>query len=252
MTYLSVIIPAYNEEKRLPETIRQISAFLGREKEYRSEILIVENGSTDRTSQVAQSYLNLFTNHRDNVRGRVIHSKKGKGAAIRAGMMIAQGTWLYMADADLSTPIEAVDLMTPPQFTGDIAIGSRSLPGAEYVVKGTPSHRKMTGWIFNQLTRLLVPGISDTQCGFKMFRRDAARQIFSQSVVDGWAFDVEILYLARLYGYEIKEILVAWEYDEDSRINVLGDSLEMAADLLRIWIRGKTGGYEPQKDPAHA
>ncbi len=250
MTYLSVIVPAYNEEKRLPETISEIVNYLSY-KRYKSEIIIAENGSTDDTSAVAQSYLNLFTKHREDVRGRVIHADKGKGAAVKAGMLLGQGTWLYMADADLSTPIEVIDFMTPPEFTGDVAIASRYLPGLEYVVD-IPWSRKMSGRFFNIFTSLLVPGITDTQCGFKMFRRDVAQRIFSQSTITGWAFDVEILYLAKLYGYDFEEIPVSWEYDADSRVNILGDSLEMAADLLRIWIRGKMGGYEPQKDPAHA
>lgn len=249
MTFLSVIIPAYNEEDRLPVTIKRVSEFL-HEKEYKSEIIIVENGSTDATTEVAEMWLTIFTAFQKNVRGRVIHSEKGKGAAVRKGMLMGQGTWLYMADADLSSPVETIDMMTPPEFVGDVAIGSRSLPGASHVVKGTPMLRKISGGIFNMLTRLLLPGVSDTQCGFKMFRREVAKQVFSASVVDGWAFDVEILYLARLFGYEIEEKLVYWKYDADSRVNLWGDSVEMAADLFRIWVRGRSGEYETQSNPA--
>lgn len=250
MTFLSVIIPAYNEEDRLPKTILELWKFLSK-KEYKSEIIVVENGSTDATTSVAQRYLDIITISNSKMRGRVVHSKKGKGAAVRKGMLLGQGTWLYMADADLSSPWETIDMMTPPEFVGDVAIGSRSLPGASHVVKGTPTMRKISGGIFNMLTRLLVPGVSDTQCGFKMFHREATRQVFSASVIDGWAFDVEILYLARLFGYEVEEKLVCWKYDADSRVNLWGDSIEMAADLFRIWVRGRSGEYETQSSPAH-
>jgi dolichyl-phosphate beta-glucosyltransferase len=244
MTFLSVIIPAYNEEERLPRAIKETALYLMMQ-DYRSEILVVENGSTDKTFQVANYYLTLFTSKVGNIRGRLIHSLKGKGAAVQAGMQCAQGTWLYMADADFSTPIEYVRKFLPPEFEGEIAIASREAPGSARFDE--PYRRRITGRIFNSMTRTLLPDIKDTQCGFKMFRRDVAKDLFNSLSVMGWAFDVEILYLAAQRGYTIKEIGVPWYYNGDSRVKVIRDSLRMAADITRIWLH-HSGENEPEKD----
>jgi dolichyl-phosphate beta-glucosyltransferase len=245
MTYLSVIIPAYNEEKRLPKAIKETALYLMMQ-DYRSEILVVENGSTDRTAEVANYYLDLFTSKGTNLRGRLIRSLKGKGAAVQAGMLCAQGTWLYMADVDFSTPIEFVRRFLPPEFEGEIGIGSREAPGGKRF--NEPARRHLTGRIFNSMTSLILPEIKDTQCGFKMFRRDAARDLFKRLTVTGWAFDVEVLYLAAQRGYEIKEIGVPWYYNGDSRVRVIRDSLRMAKDISKIWLQHESGENEPEKD----
>ena len=248
MTYLTVIMPAYNEEERLPKAINEVARFLAVQP-YNSEILIVENGSEDFTTKVAWAYLNLYSDYFENVRGRVIHSLKGKGAAVRAGMLMGQGTWLYMCDVDLSTPIEFVKRFLPPRFEGEIGIGSRQAPGsARY---DEPFRRHLSGRVFNLLTRTLLPGISDTQCGFKMFRRGIARDIFNRVSIPGWAFDVEALYLARRLGYEVEEIGVPWYYNGDSKVNVVRDSLDMARDIFKIWLRWQGGEYELEEDLAH-
>lgn len=246
MTFLSVIIPAYNEEQRLPKAIKETALYLMMQ-DYRSEILVVENGATDKTVEVANYYLTLFTSKTNGlIRGRLIHSSKGKGRAVQAGMLCAQGTWLYMADVDFSTPIEFVRRFLPPEFEGEIGIGSREAPGGKRF--NEPIRRKYTGRIFNSMTRLLLPDIKDTQCGFKMFRRDVARDLFKRLTVMGWAFDVEVLYLAAQQGYEVKEIGVPWYYNGDSRVRVIRDSLRMAKDITKIWLQHESGENEPEKD----
>lgn len=248
MTYLSVIIPAYNEERRLPETIHEVSLYLGNQ-DYKSEILVVENGSTDKTTEVAWSNLNYATNPLPNVRGRVIHSFKGKGVAVKSGMLMGQGTWLYMCDVDLSTPIEFLKRFLPPNFEGDVGIGSRSVPGASRF--NEPVTRKITGRVFNRLTRILIPGVKDTQCGFKIFKRRAALDIFNRVTIPGFAFDVEVLYLALKLGYEVQEIGVPWYYNGDSRVHPIRDSLRMGRDIAKIWGKYQSGVYELEKDLVH-
>jgi len=248
MTYLSVIIPAYNEERRLPETIHEVSLYLGNQ-DYKSEILVVENGSTDRTTKVAWSNINYATNPLPNVRGRVIHSFKGKGVAVKSGMLLGQGTWLYMCDVDLSTPIEFLKRFLPPNFEGDVGIGSRSVRGsARY---DEPITRKITGRVFNRLTNVLVPGVKDTQCGFKIFKRRAAHDIFNRVTIPGFAFDVEVLYLAKKLGYGVQEIGVPWYHNGDSKVSVLSDSLQMVRDIFKIWLRWQGGEYELEEDLVH-
>jgi len=245
MTYLSVIIPAHNEADRLPRTIREVVLHL-MGQDYRSEIIVVENGSSDETTEVAWREISQFAGQIQNVRGRVVHSLPGKGAAIQTGMLQAQGTMLYMCDADLSTPIEFVKRFIPPEFEGDIGIGSRNAPGGHRY--NEPLSRKISGRIFNTITRTLLPEISDTQCGFKMFRREAARDLFTRMTITGWAFDVEILFLAKQLGYEVEEVGVPWYYNGDSRVKVIRDSLHMARDIFRIWLANRSGDYEPEKD----
>ena len=237
--FLSIIIPARNEETRLPNALRQVSAFLGGQA-YASEILVVENGSSDSTLQLAQTYTAEFPNL------RVFHeTHPGKGGAVRRGIQEARGSYHFIADADLSMPVAEINRFLPPACTSDIAIGSREAPGA--VRYGEPYYRHITGRIYNLIIQVLVlPGLQDTQCGFKCFHADAARAIFPYQTLSGWAFDVEILFIARRLGYSIEEIGIPYYYNFGSRISVLRDSGRMFLDLLKIRRNARQGMYDPK------
>jgi glycosyltransferase involved in cell wall biosynthesis len=238
--FFSIIIPAYNEEKRLPGTLEQLSHFL-RNQPFVSEIIVVENGSGDRTLEIARRFAD---GHRDV---HVLRSEqRGKGLAIQHGVMAARGDYMFMCDADLSMPVEEISKFLPPQLEGlDIAIASREAPGS--VRYNEPYYRHFTGRIFNALIRLLVlPGLQDTQCGFKCIRAQVARDIFPYQTLTGWAFDVELLYIARHHGYQIVEIPIDWYFNADSKISVIRDSLRMFLDLLRIRRNARRGLYDPK------
>ena len=238
--FLSIVIPAYNEENRLPNTLEQVFHFLAKQP-FASEILVVENGSDDRTFEIAQK----FADRLQSV--RVLRSEqRGKGLAIQHGVMAAVGEYVFMCDADLSMPVEEISKFIPPQLENvDIAIASREAPGS--IRYNEPYYRHFTGRVFNTLIRFLVlPGLQDTQCGFKCMRAQVAREIFPYQTLTGWAFDVELLYIARLHGYRIVEIPIDWYFNADSKISVLRDSLRMFLDLLRIRRNARRGLYDPK------
>jgi len=234
--FLSIIIPAYNEEHRLPETLTQIDAFLGQQP-YTYEVLVVENGSTDRTTEVADAFA------RTHPYVRVLHSRQGKGIAVKTGMLSARGRYLFICDADLSMPIEEINKFLPPVLDGyDVAIASREIEGARRY--GEPTYRHLQGRVFNWIVRLLaVPGIRDTQCGFKCFRREVALDIFPYQTMDGWSFDVEVLYIARQRGYRLVEVPINWYYRENSRINPIKDAVDMFLEVVKIRINAWRGVY---------
>lgn len=234
---LSIIIPAYNEERRLPDTIKKITAWM-QTLTFAIEILIVENGSQDRTTELAESYARHF----DNI--IVLHSSKGKGAAVRKGMLHGRGEYLFICDADLSMPIAEIENFLPACAAGyDIVIGSREAPGARRY--NEPFHRHFTGRVFNAIVRLLaVPGFDDTQCGFKIFRREVARDVFMHQTISGWTFDVEVIYLALRYGYRVTEVPINWYFNPDSRISILQDTWQMFYDLMRIRLNGLRSVYD--------
>ena len=237
-TFLSIIIPAYNEENRLPKSLGQVLRFLEGQS-FTSEVIVVENGSADNTLDVAQEFAQKHANV------RVIKSdQRGKGLAIQRGVKEAKGEYLFMCDADLSMPIEEISKFFPPKLNKvDVAIGSREAPGA--VRYNEPPYRHVTGRVFNTLIRWLVlPGLQDTQCGFKCIRADIARDIFPRQTLTGWAFDVELLYIARHHGYQIVEIPIDWYFNADSKISVIRDSLRMFLDLLRIRFNAWRGLYD--------
>jgi dolichyl-phosphate beta-glucosyltransferase len=238
--FLTIVIPAHNEESRLPDTLEQLIRFLGKQT-FTSEIIVVENGSQDRTYALAKEFADRHANM------RVIQNDwRGKGLAIQRGVQDARGEYIFMCDADLSMPVEEISKFLPPQLQGvDIAIGSREAPGA--VRYNEPYYRHFTGRIFNTLIRLLVlPTLQDTQCGFKCIRADVARDIFPYQTLTGWAFDVELLYIARRHGYRIVEIPIDWYFNADSKISVLRDSLRMFLDLLLIRRNARRGLYDPK------
>lgn len=239
--FLSIIIPAYNEEHRLPRTLEQIFSFL-QEQSYIAEVLVVENGSIDRTFEVAKR----FADQNDNLK-LFKEEQRGKGNAVKRGMLEAQGEYRFLCDADLSMPINEINKFFPPALANaDIAIASREIPGA--VRYNEPQYRHLTGRIFNSLINLLVlPNLQDTQCGFKCFRAEVAEEIFTYQTLTGWSFDVEVLYIAQLKGYHIHEVPISWYFNMDSKISVLHDSWNMFQDLLTIRRNARLGLYDSQR-----
>jgi len=238
---LSIIIPAHNEEDRLPPSLLAVSNFLSRQ-EYSSEILVVENGSNDRTFEIAQSFLK-------EIPGLMVIQEQnaGKGLAVRRGMLAAQGEYRIFCDADFSMPVEEIQKFLPPQISKyDVAIASRELPGSKRVDE--PEYRHRIGRIFNGMVRLAVlPGLQDTQCGFKAFRADVAETVFQQQTLPGWAFDAEVLVIARKQGFHIQEVPITWYYKPGTRLHIIKDSIQMAVDLLTIRRNAKRGLYGTQK-----
>jgi len=238
LPYLSIIIPAHNEEQRLPHTLEQVADFLSRQ-DFSSEIIVVENGSSDRTLALAQTYAQRMPNL------RVLHSaERGKGLAVKMGMLAARGRYRFFADADLSMPIAEVARFIPPALPdAQVAIGSREAPGA--VRYDEPSYRHVTGRVFNTIVRLLaLPGLEDTQCGFKCFRGDIADEVFPLQTISGWTFDVEVLFIARRRGYRIVEVGIPWYFNADSKIRVARDASRMFLDLINIRLNAWAGRYE--------
>jgi hypothetical protein len=180
---------------------------------------------------------------------QVLHSPRGKGAAVKAGMLAGEGRYLLACDCDLSVPIEFARAMLPPAVPEyHVAIGSRQAPGARRY--GEPRLRHAVGRAFNAVVQeLAVPGLQDTQCGFKSFRRDVARAIFPLQRMTGWAYDVEALLIARRQGYRIVEVPVQWYYHHDTRLSLTGDSWRMFRDVLRIRRNARLGLYGPTLEP---
>lgn len=236
--YLSLVIPAHNEEARLPTTLQQVFDFLAAQP-YPAEVLVVENASHDRTVQVAQEFAGRYPQL------KVMQCpQRGKGLAVRMGMLAARGEYRFMCDADLSMPVAEISRFLPPALSGvDIAIASREAPGA--VRYHEPQYRHLVGRVYNGLIRLLaLPGLQDTQCGFKCFRGAVTEELFTRQTLGGWSFDVEVLFIARRRGYRIVEVPIVWEYNPGSKVNVLRDSFRMAIDLLTIRLNGWRGVYE--------
>lgn len=235
--FLSIVIPAYNEERRLPRALEKVFGFLEKQP-YTAEVLVVENGSRDLTLEVAQAFIQSYPGL------RVLHEDlPGKGSAVRRGMLEASGQYRFFADADFSMPVEQINRFLPPACSGDIAIASREIAGA--VRYGEPVLRHLTGRVFNFFIRSMVlPGLQDTQCGFKCFRAGIAEDIFPYQTLTGWSFDVEILAIARRRNYTIAEIGIPWYYNPGSRINVWRHSWRMFVDLLRIRRNARQGAYD--------
>lgn len=240
--FLSIIIPAFNEAQRLPSTLEQVVAFL-KDQPYASEIIIVDNASQDNTFQV----INEFTDRHNSADLPLIvlqEPQKGKGAAVKKGILAAGGEFRFMCDADLSMPVSEINRFLPPTLENfDIAIASREAPGA--VRYNEPAYRHLVGRIFNSLIRFLaLPELNDTQCGFKCFRAAVAEDLFPRMTITGWSFDVEILYIALKRGYQIVEIPIPWDYNPHSQISVFGDSLQMALDIFKIRMGNRNTKYE--------
>jgi glycosyltransferase involved in cell wall biosynthesis len=235
---LSIIIPAYNEEVRLPNTLGQVTTFLNTQT-YLAEVLVVENGSHDRTLEIARDFSQRFS----YVKAMHVDSR-GKGLAVRYGMQKATGAYRFICDADLSMPIQEVNRFIPPELpVMDIAIASREAPGA--VRYNEPLYRHLTGRFFNLVVRLLaLPGLQDTQCGFKCFRGAVADEIFPLQTINGWSFDVEVLFIARQRGYKIVEIPVPWYFSAESKVRIFHDLYKVGLDLLAIRRNAWNGKYK--------
>lgn len=234
--FFSIVIPAHNEQNRLPGTLEQIFHFLEKQS-FSSEVIVVENGSTDRTHEVAEE----FTIRHPGL--LVIQSEKGKGAAVQRGMLTARGEYRFMCDADLSMPVEEIVKFIPPGLQNfDIAIASREAKGsARY---NEPSYRHWGGRGINFLIQtLILPGLNDTQCGFKCFRARVAEDIFKRQTLHGWSFDIELLYIARRHGYRIVEIPIHWYHFSDSKVSALRDAVRMISDIFRIHANARRGLY---------
>ena len=239
--HLSVIIPAYNEERRIGSTLERIIQYLS-QKPWSWEILVVIDGSRDSTAEVVRTagagagpeQLRILDND----------VNRGKGFCVRRGMLESRGAFRLFSDADLSTPIEEVDRLLEALEAGhDVAIASRGLPESDVRVRQAKWRQSM-GRVFNWFVqRLAVPGIQDTQCGFKLFTADAARRLFTRQRIEQFGFDVEILWNARKLDYRIAELPVVWINDPQSKVNPITDSTRMLVDLLRIRYWDHKGRY---------
>lgn len=233
----SVIVPAYNEERRMSASLRRIVTFV-RERTEPIEVIVVDDGSQDATVSIVEQF------SLDYPFIRLVRSPHGgKGAAIKTGIAEGQGRYLILSDTDLSVPIEELPKFLPPGLPDyDVAIASREVPGSRRI--NEPAHRHVMGRVFNLLVQIIaLPGIRDTQCGFKAFRREAARAIFPLQTIRGWGFDVEVLFIARRLGYKVVEVPVEWYYGEESKIRPVRDTLRMTRELLQVRLNAWRGLY---------
>ncbi len=241
--FLSIVIPAHNEENRLPPSLQKIDVFL-QAQVYSAEVVVVENGSQDRTLEIAREFAKRLPYLRV-----ISETARGKGLAVRRGMLEARGEYRFICDADLSMPIDQVNRFLPPNLPHpDVAIGSREIFGA--VRYQEPAYRHFIGRLFNSIVRwMALPGLQDTQCGFKCFRAKVAEDVFTRQFLNGMSFDVEILYIARRMGYSIQEVPIDWYFDPDSRVRLFHDSLNMFLDLVTIRRNARQGLYDAPLRP---
>jgi dolichyl-phosphate beta-glucosyltransferase len=242
MIDLSIVVPAYNEADRLPATLARIAEYLGQQT-YSYELIVVDDGSHDNTRGVVEAFAaeHSWARLETYPDGR----NRGKGAAVRVGMLAAGGRELLFSDADLSTPIEELETLFKPIRAGeaDISFASRGLPESKLAVH-QPWYREAMGRTFNFIVRKVIgTNISDTQCGFKAFRGDAARRIFASACIDGFGFDTEILFLARKWKLRVAEIPVTWRHQDDSRVSPLVAPFQMLRELLQVRLNDLRGRY---------
>ncbi|OGC45181.1 hypothetical protein A2V49_00125 [candidate division WWE3 bacterium RBG_19FT_COMBO_34_6] len=250
MKEFSIVIPAYNESDKIITSLTQVISFM-RSFTPSFEVIVVDDGSTDNTAALVENY------SKDNQEVKIIKTiHKGKGPTVFTGITQSSGKYIYMADADFSTPIDELKKLHNwlIEHNYDIVIASREGLGASRI--NEPIYRHIMGRVFNFLVQIIaLPGIKDSQCGFKLFRNKAAKEIFrrlkiygdeSKQISSGYmgAFDVEVLYLAKKLGYKIKEISVTWKYVKTSRLHPLKDSIKMALDVVRVKINDLKGTYK--------
>ncbi len=250
---LSVVIPTYNEERRLPPTLAEVTQYL-QAAAYGSEIIVADDGSDDRTVELAEAHRAQLP--RDGkVRMRVLRNRHhGKGYQVRSGVLSAEGQYVLFTDADLATPIEEWEKLYEHLQAGEeVVIGSREGLGAKRI--GEPWYRHFMGRVFNTLVRSVAfGGIRDTQCGFKSFSHEAAQRIFNALRLYGddakevrgpavTAFDVEVLYLAHRLGYRIREVPVLWRYQEGTKVDPVSDTWRMVGDVFRVRWNALRGMY---------
>lgn len=237
---LSVVIPAYNEEKRLGRTFDTIIDFLHRTKR-QWEIVVHDDGSRDGTAALVQRYAAKYPTIRLNPGG----TNHGKGYAVKHAMLQACGDWRLLTDADLSTPMEEFDKLWPQTQQGyEIVIGSRKIAGAKIEVR-QPWLRQRMGLAYSYLSKwFLATPVLDFTCGFKLFRADAAQAVFSRSLIERWGYDTEVLFIAHRLGYKIKEVPVVWRHDEGTKVRLGSDTLSSARELLAIRCNALAGKYQ--------
>jgi dolichyl-phosphate beta-glucosyltransferase len=243
---LSIIIPALNEERRLPPSLEKIDTFLSAQP-FQAEIIVVDNGSKDRTAEIVREYSATHPHV------RLIQLKeRGKGRAVKAGMLAAHGDFRFICDTDLSMPIEEIVKFLPPHTDGyDISIATREGKAAHRIDE--PAYRHLMGRVNNWIIKIMaVRGFEDTQCGFKMFNRESADDLFSVQQMNGIGFDVEILFIAQRRGYNIREVPITWYFDPDSRMRLVQDSLNMLREIWQIRQNWNKGVYERQTTPQNS
>jgi dolichyl-phosphate beta-glucosyltransferase len=234
---LSIVIPAFNEERRLATTLEALRGYLSQQP-LDWDIRVVDDGSADGTVALAESFARSDP--------RVVVQREahgGKGSAVKAGLLAARGNYRFICDADLSMPVTEVSRFLPPAAPPfDVAIGTREGASARRI--GEPAYRHLVGRAFNlAVQRLALPGIEDSQCGFKMFTASAVKTIFPRTTVSGWAFDVEALTIAREQNLRIVEVPIEWHYRQDSRLSVGRDAVSMLREILAIRRRARAGKY---------
>ncbi|NDV19266.1 glycosyltransferase [Pseudodesulfovibrio sp. JC047] len=233
--YLSVVIPAYNEQERIADTLYTVKDYLSAQP-YKSEIIVVDDGSRDWTTEIVKTIDLYGKEMKDQNVSTIMENVKnvGKGFSVARGIIKAQGKYVLFSDADLSTPISELEKFLPELENGvDVVIGSRRLKESE--IEKKPFYRDLMSSTFNAVVSLFaISGIRDTQCGFKAFRREAGQDIAHHQKLFGFSFDVEQLYLARKLGYSIKEIPVKWHHMEGSTVSPIRDAIKMFADVMRI------------------
>ena len=227
---ISVVIPAYNEARGIAASLRQVADYF-QSRELAGEIIVVDDGSSDGTEERARALVLPGV----SVQVLVNEANQGKGYSVRRGLLAARGRYVGFTDADMSTPIAELDKVRAALAGGaDVVIGSRGL-AASHIATHQPWWRERAGRLFGAFVRsVLLPGIADSQCGFKFFTQAAAQDILPRQQLSRWAFDVELLYLARRLGYRISEVPVRWINDPDSKVKMLRDGPRMAWDVLRI------------------
>ena len=255
LSSFSVVIPAYNEEARLPRTLERVVQYMGG-RTGQGEVLVVNDGSRDRTGEVARELAAACSS--PNIRIRVLDNpgNRGKGYSVRHGMLEASGDWILFTDADLSAPIEECEKLLAASASAsggcDVAIGSRALDRSLIGVHQS-LFRENAGRLFNLCMRALTGlRLADTQCGFKLFRRHAARKIFSRQSIERFGFDVEILFLARKLGFRTVEVPVRWNHAEGTKVSMMADSVNMFLDLWRVRRNDWKGLYEHPHEPPRA
>ena len=244
MPHLSVVVPAYNEEERLPRTLARLFEYY-EAQDYSYDVTVVSDGSKDRTGQLVTE----FAQSHPNFRLIEYMPNHGKGYAVRTGILAAQGDLILFCDADLATPQEETEKLLPHMIQGaDVAIGSRPMRESQ-LEKHQPFIREMFGRTANKLIQILaVRGIQDTQCGFKMFTKKAAHDIFSRCKLDEFGFDFECLMVARDLGYRIDEVPIRWLDQEGSKVVLMRDGPRALRDLVRIRAAGKKGRLKLRSD----
>ncbi len=237
---ISVVIPAYNEEKRIKPTLEKIGEYLSKNsKNY--EIIVVNDGSKDNTNKVVLSL--------KNKKIRLINNEKnrGKGYSVKRGVLASKYPLVLFSDSDLATPIEEIEKLKKHLENNEVVIASRNLKESDIRIK-QPIHRKLMGKLFSLLVRLVaVRGFKDTQCGFKLFKKEAAQKIFSLQTFERFSFDVEILFIAKKLKYKIKEVPVVWIDQKGSTVDPIKDSIKMLLDLFKIRYNNLRGVYALSK-----